>query len=145
MKNIKESYTEKIPTDKLKKEIEKNMKALLDQIRDKKPEILDFKFKSTKKGFVLDTTVKINKTGIIFPRTATIDLKIPLINNKNGELSVGDPVIEAGLATGVVTKMIKPQLFKLVPLIKEYFEKENKKQIESMSYEDDNLVLTFKE
>lgn len=145
MKNNKESNMEKIPTERLKKEIEENMKTLMLQIQDKQPEIEKFAFESNKKGFVLSSTIKINKTGEFFYPTATIDIQIPLINNKNGELSLGEIDIDAGLATGKVTKLITPQLHKLIPLIKEYFEKREDRKIESMAYEDDNLMLKFKE
>lgn len=146
MKNKQEKNTEKIPTDILKKEIEKNIQTLFNNMKDKDPEIKKFQFTSSKKGFMLESTIKINNTGYKLFQTVTVELKVPLINNSKKELTVGEPTIDAGfMATGTVKSIIKPQLPQLIPLMKEYFEKEYKKQIESMSYEDDNLVLTFKE
>jgi len=143
---IKNDLVEKLTLKDLEQEIKNNISNLLENenLKKKKPEIKEFHLKATPKGFVIDSVVKINKTGVFVYPTATINLKVPLENNSSGQLSIGNYSIEAGAATGTVKKQMEPALPQLIPGIKTYFENKYGKSIESMGIENGELVLKFK-
>ncbi|HZX73076.1 MAG TPA: hypothetical protein VFE57_01535 [Cyclobacteriaceae bacterium] len=143
----KEDTMKKLSRQELEKEIEENIKRLLDteKMRKKKTEIEGFKLLSNEKGFKLETTIKVNKTGIPFNQEVSIDLKVSLENNRDGVLDIGTYSINAGkgIIASFAEKELEPLMPQVVPGIKTYFEQKYNKHIESMKIENGELVLQF--
>jgi hypothetical protein len=130
--------------EELTKEVKKNIiPKLLEKIKDKEPEIKSFEIKDDGGKLRIDSVIKVNKTGNRIAPTVTIKLDM-LLENKNGEMELGDYSIKAGIATGEVRKLLEPQLPNLIPSIKKYFEEKFAKKIELMKIEDGNLAFEFK-
>lgn len=137
--------TEFLTAPQLENEIKENIKKLLEKIKEKQPEIKDFSLISDKNGFKINSIIKINKTENFFKPTVTINLKIPLEKNKDGELLLGKYTIEAGWATSTVKKQLEPFMPQLISGIKKYFEDKYSKSIDSIKIEDSKLRINFKE
>jgi len=145
VKETKENPPIRLDREALQKEIEENIKGLLEKIKEKEPEIKNFELLKTKNGFLIKATIKIKtgKDGDLIRAPIDIKLELPL-ENKNDILSLGKESIDAGfMATKKVRKEFEPLLPEIIPGIKTYFENKYKNKIESMKIESEELVLNF--
>jgi hypothetical protein len=112
-----------------------------EKIRRVDPKRDNFSLESTEEGFVARAFVSI-KTGLKEPKTAIMNLSIPLLN-KDGKLDIGGLSMGGGLAipTEIRREVADYLLPTFVGKIKSYFEEKYKTPIKSMMIANDKLVV----